>query len=46
MVDLILAGSSSIMLAVNVARRMGLNAIIPVVRKFPDGEIYVRITKA
>lgn len=46
MVDLILAGSSSIMLAVDVARRMGLDAIVPVVRKFPDGEIYVRITKA
>jgi len=43
MVDLIIAGSPSKTLAIKVSRLTGIPYFIPELKKFPDGEKYVRI---
>lgn len=44
MVDIILGGSSAQVLAIKIGRLLKASVLLPEIKRFPDGEKYVRIT--
>jgi len=45
MVDIILGGSSAQVLAIKIGRLLNVPVLLPEIKRFPDGEKYVRITE-
>jgi len=45
MVDIILGGSSAQVLAIKIGRLLKVPILLPEIKRFPDGEKYVRITE-